>query len=146
MILYDYDYVRGSNKIPHRKMEKPIVDSLTLQMQNSANKPLLCYQKTWLTVISKREIHGVYARGSKRSHTGGKCVTCRGLKEWWSLSLTHQFPARERRRAGLTTLLRSPVLDRKKVMKRGRYKGIFNTPPQKHNSFTYYCTFRTADR
>ena len=30
----------------------------------------------------------VYARGSKRSHTGGKCVTCRGLKEWWSLSLT----------------------------------------------------------
>ena len=57
---------------------------------------------------------GVYARGSKRSHTGGKCVTCRGLKEWSSLSLTHQFPARERRRAGLTTLLRSPVLDRKK--------------------------------
>ena len=55
MILYDY--VRGSNKIPHRKMEKPIVDSLTLQMHNSANKPLLCYQKTWLTVISKREIH-----------------------------------------------------------------------------------------
>ena len=57
---------------------------------------------------------GVYARGSKRSHTGGKCVTCRGLKEWWSLSLTHQFPARERRRAGLTTLLSCPVLDRKK--------------------------------
>ena len=23
---------------------------------------------------------GVYARGSKRSHAGGKCVTCRGLK------------------------------------------------------------------
>ena len=22
---------------------------------------------------------GVYARGSKRPHTGGKCVTCRGL-------------------------------------------------------------------
>ena len=38
---------------------------------------------------------GVYTRGSKRSHTGGKYVTCRGLKEWWSLSLTHQFPARE---------------------------------------------------
>ena len=35
MILYDYDYVRGSNKIPHRKMEKHIVDSLTLQMQKS---------------------------------------------------------------------------------------------------------------
>ena len=34
---------------------------------------------------------GVYARGSKRSHTGGKSVTCRGLNEWWSLSLTHQF-------------------------------------------------------
>ena len=42
---------------------------------------------------------GVYVRGSKRSNTGGKCVTCRGLKEWWCLSLTHQFPARERRRA-----------------------------------------------
>ena len=24
-------------------------------------------------------ISGVYARGSKRSHPGGKCVTCRGL-------------------------------------------------------------------
>ena len=24
-------------------------------------------------------LSGVYARGSKRSHTGGKCVTCRGL-------------------------------------------------------------------
>ena len=23
-------------------------------------------------------LYGVYARGSKRSHTGGKCVTCRG--------------------------------------------------------------------
>ena len=60
---------------------------------------------------------GVYVRGSKISHTGGKCITCRGLKGWWSLSLTHQFPARERRRAGLTTLLRSPVLDMKKKKK-----------------------------
>ena len=51
--------------------------------------------------------------GSKISHTGGKCVTCLGLKEWWSLSLVHRFPAREWRRAGLTTLLRSPVIDRK---------------------------------
>ena len=24
-------------------------------------------------------LSGVYARGSKRSHSGGKCVTCRGL-------------------------------------------------------------------
>ena len=24
-------------------------------------------------------LSGVYARGSKISHTGGKCVTCRGL-------------------------------------------------------------------
>ena len=24
-------------------------------------------------------LSGVYARGSKRSHTGGKCVTCSGL-------------------------------------------------------------------
>ena len=31
-------------------------------------------------------ISGVYARGSKRSHTGGKCVTCSGLVEWWSVS------------------------------------------------------------
>ena len=60
-------------------------------------------------------LSGIYARRSKRSHTGGKCITCCGLKEWWSLSLTHRFPVRERRRAGLTTLLRSPVLDRKKV-------------------------------
>ena len=29
---------------------------------------------------------GVYARGSKKSHTGGKSVACRGLKEWWSVS------------------------------------------------------------
>ena len=36
----------------------------------------------------------------KKTHTEGKRVTCRELKEWWSLSLTHQFPARERRRAG----------------------------------------------
>ena len=58
---------------------------------------------------------GVYARGSKQSHRGSKCVTCCGLKKWWSLSLTYQFPACERRRAGLKTLLRSPVLDRKKM-------------------------------
>ena len=51
-------------------------------------------------------IPGVYARGSKRSHTGGKCVNCRGLEEWWSLSLTHRFylpwpeRAHERHRAG----------------------------------------------
>ena len=24
-------------------------------------------------------LSGVYARGSKRSHTGGKCVSCSGL-------------------------------------------------------------------
>ena len=29
---------------------------------------------------SRRSIlYGVYARGSKRSHAGGKCLTCRGL-------------------------------------------------------------------
>ena len=27
----------------------------------------------------KALLSGVYARGSKRSHTGGKCVTCSGL-------------------------------------------------------------------
>ena len=30
--------------------------------------------KSWWSLLS-----GVYARGSKRSHTGGKCVTCSGL-------------------------------------------------------------------
>ena len=29
--------------------------------------------------LSDETLSGVYARGSKRSHTGGKCVTCRGL-------------------------------------------------------------------
>ena len=29
---------------------------------------------------------GVYARGSKRSHTGGKCVTCCGLRVVVSIS------------------------------------------------------------
>ena len=28
---------------------------------------------------TKSLLSGVYARGSKRSHTGGKCVTCSGL-------------------------------------------------------------------
>ena len=27
-------------------------------------------------------LSGVYARGSKRSHTGGKCVTCSGLTNY----------------------------------------------------------------
>ena len=32
-------------------------------------------------------LSGVYARGSKRSHTGGKCVTCSGLKNsHWTLN------------------------------------------------------------
>ena len=30
--------------------------------------------KSWWSLLS-----GVYARGSKRSHTGGKCVICSGL-------------------------------------------------------------------
>ena len=28
---------------------------------------------------TKSHLYGVYARESERSHTGGKCVTCRGL-------------------------------------------------------------------
>ena len=31
------------------------------------------------TKIRRSLLSGVYARGSKISHTGGKCVTCRGL-------------------------------------------------------------------
>ena len=31
------------------------------------------------TVKAVGPFYLVYARGSKRSHTGGKCVTCRGL-------------------------------------------------------------------
>ena len=27
-------------------------------------------------------LYGVYARGNKRSHTGGKCVTCYGHLSW----------------------------------------------------------------
>ena len=34
-------------------------------------------------------LSGVYARRIKLSHTRGKCVTCRGLTEW--ASLTHCF-------------------------------------------------------
>ena len=34
---------------------------------------------------------GAYARGSKRSHTGGKCVICHGLPEWPSFSLPNQW-------------------------------------------------------
>ena len=34
-------------------------------------------------------LSGVYARGSKRSHTGGKCVTCCGLhNSTWSIVST----------------------------------------------------------
>ena len=52
---------------------------------------ILLVVKTWLSTEnvsvsfggdtkSRRSLlSGVYARGSKRSHTGGKCVTCRGL-------------------------------------------------------------------
>ena len=35
----------------------------------------------FMCALNECDFHasGVYARGSKRSHTGGKCVTCRGL-------------------------------------------------------------------
>ena len=34
-------------------------------------------------------LSAVYARGSKRAHTGGKCVTCRGLhNSTWSIFST----------------------------------------------------------
>ena len=46
--------------------------------------------KTWLSTLETVSfggdikglwplLSGVYARGSKISHTGGECVTCRGL-------------------------------------------------------------------
>ena len=35
----------------------------------------IVFQKSRWTLLP-----GVYAKGSKRSHTGGKCVTCRGLQ------------------------------------------------------------------
>ena len=45
-----------------------------------------------LPVSFERDINpGVYAMGSKRSHTGGKCVTCRGLhNSTWSIMSTRR--------------------------------------------------------
>ena len=50
-------------------------------------------------------LSGVYARGSKRSHTGGKCVTCSGLTNFcWNLKRPAKGPVqylgerRERKR------------------------------------------------
>ena len=48
---------------------------------------------TWclcpLYLVSMSPLPSVYAGGSRRSHTGGKCVTCLGLTKWLSFSLTH---------------------------------------------------------
>ena len=39
-------------------------------------------------------LSGVYARGSKRSHTGGKCVTCSGLtNSRWTLNALQRAPS-----------------------------------------------------
>ena len=62
----------------------------------------------WWSLLS-----GVYARGSKRSHTGGKCVTCRGLtNSHWTLNALLWAPSsiweKERKRetnSKLQTLL-----------------------------------------
>ena len=39
----------------------------------------LCLSKATLKAGGPTRLSGVYVRGSKRSHSGGKCVTCRGL-------------------------------------------------------------------
>ena len=39
----------------------------------------LCLSDETVKAVGPFYRSGVYARGSKRSHTGGKCVTCRGL-------------------------------------------------------------------
>ena len=43
----------------------------------------------------KALLSGVYARGSKRSHTGGKCVTCSGLthSHWTLNALQRALPS-----------------------------------------------------
>ena len=39
-------------------------------------------------------LSGVYARGSKISHTGGKCVTCSGLTNFrWTLNALQRAPS-----------------------------------------------------
>ena len=39
-------------------------------------------------------LSGVYARGNKRSHTAGKCVTCSGLKNYrWTLNVLQKAPS-----------------------------------------------------
>ena len=86
----------------------PVVERRTFQLKGPEFKTICCRFKTWaisfthfVRVFRKRlKAVGPFNLGSKISHTGGKCVTCRRLKEWWSLSLTHRFPARERRPAG----------------------------------------------
>ena len=45
--------------------------------------------KSWWSLLS-----GVYARGSKRFHTGGKCVTCSGLtSSRWTLNALQRAPS-----------------------------------------------------
>ena len=44
-------------------------------------------------------LSGVYARGSKKSHTGGKCVTCTGLtNSRWTLNTLQRAPFNDERR------------------------------------------------
>ena len=45
--------------------------------------------KAWWSLLS-----GVYARGSKRSHTGVKCITCSGLTNaCWNLNVLQRPPS-----------------------------------------------------
>ena len=54
-------------------------------------------------------LSGVYARGSKRSHTGGKCVTCTGItNSRWTLNALQRAPSsiweKEKERSSLKQL------------------------------------------
>ena len=111
-----------------RVAKPPVTECRTFQSKGPGFKTTCCRFKTWAisftplcpclleeTLEAIGPFYLVSMPGEVKDPTRGKCVTCRGLKEWWSLSLTHQFPAHEvRHQAGLTAVLRSPVLDRRR--------------------------------
>ena len=47
----------------------------------------------WFHLVEWELLSGVYARGSKRPHTGGKCVTCSGFtNSHWTLKRPAKGP------------------------------------------------------
>ena len=56
----------------------PVGGTLLRNFGNSVN-PILPVSFGCDTKSRRSVLPGVYARGSKKSHTRGKCVTCRGL-------------------------------------------------------------------